>query len=224
MKKHGNGLIIGDLHAPYHHPAALDWLSDVARRVRPAYVVCIGDEIDAYAFSHFTRNPAMPSAREEMDRALTFLRSLYTLFPRVRVCHSNHTYRPYARALEAGLDDRFLRPIRAVLGAPRGWEWADRWDINGVLYIHGDGFSGEHAHTSAALQNRASTWIGHVHSLHAVQWLHGRSDAIFGAATGCLIDDTSLAFAYAKHSAKRPALGCGVMMDYCPHLIPFTGR
>lgn len=41
-------LCIPDLHAPYHHPTALDFLADVARRCKPTTVICPGDEVNAY--------------------------------------------------------------------------------------------------------------------------------------------------------------------------------
>jgi hypothetical protein len=37
---------------------------------------------------------------------------------------------------------------------------------------------------------------------------------------GCLIDDKSLAFSYNKLQMKRPIIGCGIILDGQPKLLP----
>src|SRR5437660_1384543 len=73
-------------------------------------------------FSRFTRDPDAPGPGEELELARLTLRRLHELFPRVLVCESNHTMRPYKRALEAGLPRRLLPGVRQLLGAPAGWK------------------------------------------------------------------------------------------------------
>lgn len=62
-------LTVSDLHCPWQHPDAFDFLADLARRYKPDKVVVLGDEIDAQAFSRFPRNPDMHSPGHEIDAA-----------------------------------------------------------------------------------------------------------------------------------------------------------
>ncbi len=39
---------------------------------------------------------------------------------------------------------------------------------------------------------------------------------------GCLVDSHSLAMAYNKNNLKRPVIGCGVIIDSIPQLIPMV--
>jgi len=44
----------------------------------------------------------------------------------------------------------------------------------------------------------------------------------FGMTIGCLIDDGSMAFHYNKVFAKRPIIGCGMIIDSQPILQPMV--
>jgi predicted phosphodiesterase len=215
-------LIISDLHAPFTIKGAADFLSDVKRRFKPSLVVCTGDEVDSYGTSRFAKHPDLPNPSRELALARKTLAPLYGLFPSVFVCHSNHAQRPYKRSQEACLPGAYLRSLRSILDAPRGWKWAQRWEHDGVLYTHGEGMSGPTAHLNAAERFRMSTVIGHLHAFAGVSWSAGIKDRLFGMNVGCLIDQDSQAFAYAAHTARRPTLGCGVICDGVPMFVPYA--
>lgn len=218
-----NVLTISDLHCPYQHPGAFDFLSDLKRAYKPKQVVCLGDEIDATAFSRYTKSPSNPNPTEELRQARISLRSLFKLFPRAVAVESNHTVRPYQRAEESGLPVDFLKDIKSVLEAPRGWDWHPRLRHENILYIHGDGFSGPTGHRLAAMRHRISVVMGHVHAFAGVSYLTGITGTIFGANAGCLIDPTSPAFNYGRHHANRPTLGTVVLCDGVPNFVPMMG-
>lgn len=219
MSRATRTLVISDTHCPFHHPDAWDWLADIRRQHRPTRIVHIGDEIDAHSLSRYVANPDLPSPGEELHRAKESLSSLHKLFPVVHVCESNHTVRPLKRAAEAKLPSAFLRTLADVLGLRR-WRWAPRWEFDGVVYQHGDGFAGQRAALTAAERNRKSTVIGHVHTEAGVAWSASYHDQIFGLGVGCLIDPSHAAFDYAKHFARRPILGCGIVADDVPTFLP----
>lgn len=216
-------LIIPDLHCPWQHPGAVDFLADVARECKPGNVLCVGDEIDAYRWSSYDHSPESPGPTEELRLARAALAPLYKLFPRVSVCRSNHVYRPYKRAREAGLSQEFLREVGDVLAAPRGWKWAEWWNVGRAIAFHGDGFSGKNAALSAAQNFRRSVVMGHVHAFAGVQFSCGPVDQVWGLNVGCLIDQHALAFEYARHNSARPVLGCGIVDGETPLFIPFGG-
>lgn len=216
-------LVISDLHAPWHHPAAFDFLSSLVREYKPTDVVHIGDEIDAHAFSRFVKHEDTPSAKEELRLAKVALQALYKVVPRrkpVRVCKSNHTYRPFKAAAKAGLPSDLLRGIGDILDAPPNWEWSPRWKLDGVLYMHGDNYRKEAACRAAAIDNRCNAVIGHLHSQAGVWHGTGPFDRLFGMSVGCLINPEAPVFEYAENSPMRPVLGAGVVADGVPHFLP----
>jgi hypothetical protein len=213
-------LVIPDLHCPYQHRNALAFVSAVADAIQPDAVVHLGDEIDAAAFSRYAKNPDLDSPAAEIKRARRALQPWFDLFPIVRVCNSNHTQRPLKRAAEAGLPNDFVRTIREVLGAPPGWTWADEHEIDGVIYFHGEGFSGPAGARNAAVTYRQSVCIGHLHGHAGISWIAGPRGTIFGMNAGCLINPRSAAFSYAKHSKHKPTLGCSVILDGVPSFVP----
>lgn len=212
-------LAIPDLHCPFHHPRALAFIKHVLAESRPDCVVCLGDEIDAAAWSRFDKDPHGLSPIEELRRAKAALAELRDIVPRLRVCESNHTMRPWRKAIGAGLLDDFLVSPGVALECP-DWEWAQRWEFDDVVYMHGEGFSGPSAHLAAARQNRKSTVIGHIHAHAGINYLTGYYGSIFGVNAGCLINPESRAFDYGRHLLNRPWLGCVYIQNGTPHLLP----
>lgn len=215
-------LVIPDLQIPYEHPDALRFMQAVKRKLKPTDVVCIGDEVDQHRMARFDPDPEAPGAGDELREAKSRLRKWYRSFPDVMVCMSNHTARIYKKAFHAGIPEAYLRPINEWLGAPDTWRWADHWEIDGVRYEHGDAQGGMYAARNLALRNRQSTVIGHHHSHGGVWYMANHTEMLFALNVGCLIDPNSLAFKYAKHSAFKPTLGCGVVNEGIPSFIPMV--
>lgn len=204
-------LAVGDMHHPFCHPDALAFLKAVEKKYKPTVVVCLGDEVDQHALGRYPKDPDGLSAGEELQVALDKLIPFYVAFPKVMVCESNHTTRAYKRGFEAGLPKAFLKDIEIVLNAPEGWQWASEWLVDDVLYIHGDPFFGKNACEKHATENWGSVVIGHTHSYAHVKTFHKRRGNFFAMDVGCLIDEESYAFAYARKMNHKPTLGCGII-------------
>jgi hypothetical protein len=211
-------LVIPDLHIPFNHIDALDFLKAVKDKYHPTQFVCLGDEIDAASFSRYTPDPDGMTPGQELAKAIEGLVPFYLEFPNMLVCESNHTVRPWKKAFDAGLPASFLPSIAKILNAPDGWQWASRWEIDGVLYIHGDnGKSGQYAAVNYMKSAKQSVVIGHIHSYASV-FYEGND---FAMNTGCLIDHTAFCFKYAKNMLTRVNLGCGIVIDGKEaHFIP----
>lgn len=231
-------LVISDLHCPFQHPAAFDFLNNLKKYYKPDIVVCIGDEIDAYAFSRFDKDPEMSSPADELARAVASLKTLYKIFPKVYVCESNHTLRPWKKAKAAGIPERMVKSYRDVLQAPDDWVWAhahafdndvwraitagynEKFSSDAIVFMHGDGYSGKGAATDAAEKNRANTVMGHTHSYPGLSYCGNQFGAIWGLNVGCLIDVQSPAFSYAKRNKNFPVIGTGVLIEGKPVFVP----
>lgn len=223
-------LVIGDLHAPYHHPDTIEFLVSVRNSFRPDLVVQIGDELDYHAMSFHESDPNLDAAGPELERGKLFLSELHREFPQMLLVHSNHGSMTYRRAKHSGIPVQMLRRYRDVAfpdhGAP-GWSWAFGWRIRTrlgiVLFKH---------QTPSAVSNAAhegcSVVVGHQHGQFGVDWAASSSRLYYGANTGCLIDKDALAFAYGKNSQNKPIIGCLMIVDGMPTPIPMvlddTGR
>lgn len=219
-----NAICISDLQTPFEHKDALDFVLHIRktffRGVDPI-IINMGDEVDQHTLGRWTSNPNGMSSKAEFDEAKLRLKAWYKEFPKTRVCVSNHTYRAYKRAFEAGIPDSFLKTVGEAYEAPPGWEWRDKWIIdNKILFEHGESVSGQLAAIRAAMQNRMSTVIGHQHSNGGVMWQASDHDIIWGMNTGCLIDVEQYAFAYSKTFRNKPTLGIGVICNGVPYFVP----
>lgn len=217
-------LVIGDIHAPFNHRYYLDFLNDTYNTWKCDTVVCIGDEVDFHALSKYPQDPNGYGAGDELINAITALRPYYEAFPVVKVVTSNHTARPLKKAFEAGIPTQFLKDYKQFLDAPDGWSWSRQLEIDGVLYHHGEGYSGALGAYKAAMNAMRSTVIGHIHSHAGVTYIQTEFDRLFALNVGCGVDIEAYAFAYGKNCAFKPTLACGVVLDgkeaYC---IPMSG-
>lgn len=216
-------MVVGDLHAPYTHQDAIAFLRHVRDNYQPDMVVQVGDETDGHAISFHDSDPNLDSAGVELEKAKLVLEQVHELFPNLLVCDSNHGSLIYRRAKTHGLPVQFIKKYRDILfpehGAP-AWSWADAWVLNTPLgpvrfqhQVSGDFMLN-------ASHERTSLVLGHEHGRFEVQYAASSTALYFGAYAGCLIDSKSLAFAYGKLHRKKPILGCMVITDGSPQLIP----
>lgn len=224
MKKTEVVLAIGDIHYPFAHPDHFEFLQAVKESYKPTKIVCMGDEIDAHALSDYDHDPDGYSAGHELEEAITKLKKLYKLFPRVDVCTSNHTARPFRRAMKYGFPKALFKSYSEFLQAPKGWVWEDKFVIDNVIYEHGEGFSGQQGAIKAAIANMQSTVIGHLHSWAGIQFHANPRFLIFGFNVGCLIDKDSYAFGYGRVMKNKPIIGVGIIDKGVPTYIPMRLR
>lgn len=220
MSKKHTVLVIPDTQFPFGHPDTFAFLKAVDAKYKPNEFVHIGDEVDLHALSNFEHDPDGYSAGHELKAALKDMHKLYKMFPNMKVCTSNHTARPFRKAYKHGIPRAFLKDYHEFMEAPKGWEWAEKWEIDGVIYEHGEGQTGVNGAIKAALGNMQSTVIGHLHAFAGIQWSANPRHLIFGFNVGCLIDNKAYAFAYGKTFKNKPIIGCGVVIKGIPVFVP----
>jgi len=222
MKKHNlTVLAIPDLHVPFHHPDAYEFLSTVKQKYKPDVVVNLGDLEDWHSISvNHTADPDGMSPGDELKALRGAVKPYFKLFPKVKMCTSNHGNRPLRAAYEYGLPSELIRSYKEIIQAPKGWEVADAWEVDGVVYEHGEAFSGQQGAIKSANSNMQSTVIGHIHAFAGIQYSANSKHLIFGFNVGCLIDRHKYAFAYGKKIKSKPILGCGLIINQIPTFIP----
>lgn len=222
MSKAKSILVISDLHCPYQHPDAHRFLSAVKNRYKPDQIVCIGDEVDFHALSYHESNPDLPSAGEELRKAIIALKPIYKMFPKVTVIESNHGSMVLRKSLSAGIPTKAIRSYNDVLDAPKGWKWVFDTIIETALgpvyFCHGKAA----APGKLASQYGMSTVQGHFHEKSQVNYISTPEKLMFDAHTGCLANDKSLALGYNKVNPKRPIVSLLVIINGIPQIVPMV--
>lgn len=223
-QSHNCIMVIPDIHAPYQHPDALAFLRKVKSAFDPDLTVSLGDELDYHAMSFHDSDPNLDSAGVELEKAKEFMQELHSEFPKVLVCHSNHGSMAFRRAKAHGIPVQLIKRYRDVIfpqhGAPE-WSWAASWRVGTplgeVLFKHqSSGILTDAAHNSCNLV------VGHSHGNFSIEYSASSSHLYYGMYCGCLIDKDSMAFAYGKHSLRKPIIGCGMIINGRPVLIPMV--
>jgi predicted phosphodiesterase len=208
-----NSLIIGDTHEPFCKEGYLEFCKRVQIEYNCGTVVHIGDLVDNHAVSYHDHDPDGRSPGDEFKLALDNCDKWYKAFPEVFICIGNHDRLPFRKAFTAGLPKNWLKSYQEMFNSPKGWKWDFVHKLNGVIFQHGTGLSGEMAAINAARENRQSTVIGHLHTVCNTRFLASHKDLIFGMSVGCGIDHSKYAFAYGKENTRKPVLSCGVVIN-----------
>lgn len=213
-------LVISDTQEPFGHRDAIPFLKWAKHKYKPDLVVHVGDECDFHSLGDWDHDPDGYSAGHELKAALKRMEAYYKLFPNVLACTSNHTARPLRKAFKAGIPQAFLRDYKEFLQAPKGWKWADQHEIDGIVYEHGEGFTGHLGALNCALKNGQPTVIGHIHSHAGILYSADAKRLIYGMNVGCLIDRHTYAFRYGKNLRHKPILGVGLVTKGIPTYVP----
>ena len=216
-------LTISDLHTPFMHRDTVAFLAAVKKKYAPTRVVLLGDEVDQHNLSMHDSDPNLMSASDEISAAKKQLNPIFKLFPIADVLESNHGSLAYRRAIKYGIPDSYIKDYRDVLGAPKGWKWYSDLTLNipggNQLYFH----HGIASNIMKVVTQRGMCVIqGHFHSIYTIGYAGNPNSLLWGMQLSCMIDDKSRAFAYNKLTLGRPILGCGIVLDGLPKLLPMV--
>ena len=215
-------LVISDLHAPYQHPDAIKFLAALKDKYDPDKIICIGDELDFHAMSFHPSNAELYSAGDEFKAGQEVLWQIEELFPKMTLVESNHGSMAYRKARVTGIPDSFLIPYKEILDV-KNWNWFPEIEMmlpnkQPCLFTHGIGTNIR----TVMGEKMMSVTQGHFHEKFEVIFKGNGERLNFGMTVGCLIDDKSMAFHYNKNFAKRPIVGCGMIIDSQPILQPLV--
>lgn len=214
-------LVISDQHFPYNHPDIIEFLKAIKQRYQPDKVVNIGDELDYHAISFHDHDPDLMSPSDELKTAINRISPLYELFPEMDILESNHGSLVYRKGKTHGLPRHVFKSYREVLGAPEGWHW--HHDLT-LKMANGQGVYFCHGKISDAIRHSQSLGMsvvtGHFHEKFEIRYWGNSKGLFWSMIVGCLIDNDSLAFAYNKVNLKRPIIGCGLISNGLPVLLP----
>lgn len=209
-------LVIGDTHIPFTMKGYLQFCIDTAAKYNCNIFVSIGDLVDYHYSSFHESDPDGLSAGQELTSSIKQLESWYKAFPTLKICLGSHDLRPQRKTYSGGISKQWLRGFNEVYNTPT-WEFADKFEIDDILFTHEPGKSGITGAYSRALYEGKSVVCGHLHGNSSII----RDNRVFGMFVGCGVDDTTYAMAYAKNFLTKSVLSCAVIIDGIPTIIPF---
>ena len=215
-------LIISDMHLPYQHKDSIIFLKEIKKEFKPDMTVNIGDLLDFHAISMHEHNPDLYSAGMELDKAKEYIKQLEDIFPEVVEVDSNHSSLVYRRALKFGMSKQFLKPYGEFLGT-RKWTWVDDLTLtmsDGKRCFFTHGRSADILKVSQTMGMSAVQ--GHYHTKFLISYWANPDNLFFAMNVGCLINQKSMAFNYAKNFKTRFILGCGIIINGVPRLLPMV--
>ena len=215
-------LVISDMHVPFHHKDSMEFLREIKKEYKPQFVVNSGDLLDFHAISMHSHAPDLFSAGQELREARKHVKELESIFPKVTEVDSNHSSLVYRRALKFGMSKEFLKDYGDFLGTKK-WKWVDDLTLtmsNGQRCFFTHGRSADILKVSQTMGMSAVQ--GHYHTKFLVSWWANPDNLFFAMNVGCLINQKSMAFNYAKNFKTRFILGCAVIIDGYPKLLPMV--
>lgn len=214
-------LVIPDIQAPFQQEDTLPFLIEIRNTIAPTRVVCIGDSLDMHWASRFTVDPDGYSPTDEHARGIEFLKKLYREFPAGFEVDSNHNDRLHKKLFDAGIPRKFWPSQADLHGNPKGWEFGEYVEIDGVVYEHGHKLpGGMYGAKRGAKELTQSVVMGHHHAHAMIAYVAVRDKMFFGMNVGCLIDEKTYAFNYARARVQRPTLSAGAVIEGTPVLFP----
>jgi Icc-related predicted phosphoesterase len=215
-------LVISDLHIPYHREDSFEFLKEIKKEYKPDTIVNIGDEIDCHALSFHDHNPDLASAGHELVRAKDFIKELESIFPEMTLLDSNHSSLVYRRAIKSGIPRGYLKEYNEFLNVKK-WNWVDNLTLSlpnkqRCFFTHG--ISADV--TKVSQINGMSCVQGHSHSKFKIEYWANPDALFFAMQVGCLIQQTNMAFTYSKNFKTKFIMGCGMIVDSTPRLMPMV--
>lgn len=210
--------VISDTHFPFHNKSAYRKVMKLIKKEKPTHVVQIGDLLDQYIFSKYTRSLSV-SAEQDVQKGLKQAQNMWSeikrMLPKAKCFQllGNHDVRLSKRILEKvpelesffNLQDLYSFPGVKTLRSEREF-----LEIQGIVYIHGYlSKSIDHAkHFNKPVVH------GHCHRPGITTF-----GSLFSMDVGFLADEDSLPMSYTQSKVTRWRMAVGIVENRQPRLI-----
>jgi UDP-2,3-diacylglucosamine pyrophosphatase LpxH len=124
----GNTLIISDMHLPYHHKDALEFLDTLNGHYGFDRVLNVGDLYDHHRGSYHESEMDAFSEEKEFSRARKAAHDLQDIFPDMVITEGNHDCIPMRKAKTLGLSAGMIKNYNEMYDTGYGWQWVqEHW-------------------------------------------------------------------------------------------------
>jgi hypothetical protein len=208
---------------PYQHRDTMAFLSAVKAKYKPTRVVMLGDLYDHHALSFHPSDPDLPSAGDELRRAIREAQPLYKLFPVADILDSNHDSLAFRKAKFHGIPVKYLTTYQKFFDTPKRWTWHNELIVKlpgGEECFFHHGIS---KNVAKVVRERGLCVVqGHYHTEFRIEYCGTPRHLLWGMNVGCSIDSKAMAFEYDKLNLARPVIGHGIIIDGQPKLLPMV--
>jgi len=225
--KQGSILVIGDTHFPFVRHDCLEAIYEFNRKMKPAYIVQVGDLYDLYAHSKFPRslNTYSPQQEEQLGRegAEAMWARLISDNPDAKCFQilGNHDIRPARRVLELSpgfehVAKKHYLELMTFPGVVTIEDYRQELHIGNIVFHHG------YRNQLGAHRDfvRQSFVCGHSHK-GGVVYRKMKEETIWELNAGFVGDAESKALSYTSQKINDQTLGWGFVDEYGPRFIPF---
>lgn len=223
-------LALGDVHLPWPHKQALKDLRRVIKSLKPHTIVQVGDLLDLYGLSRFSKDPGRGLTLDaEAVLGRDFIAEMQDSCEFYVQCEGNHEYR-LRKTLQDSPSLASTHPsMRELLGMkPANWvPYHTHYYIGRVAFTHDLGHAGVHA-TKATLDAMQSNIVyGHTHRADIRYGGDVRGERHVAMNVGWLGDP--IACDYLPEAKKKDWQTSVGVIDYAPggavhmQLLPFVG-
>lgn len=119
----GNTLVISDLHMPYHHQDAFDFLWELHSYYDFNQILNVGDLYDHHRGSYHESEPDALSEEEEYKAAQEGAWTLQSMFPEMIITEGNHDCIPQRKLRTVGLPTSVLSDYNKLYETEETWVW-----------------------------------------------------------------------------------------------------
>ena len=123
LGERGNTLIISDMHLPYQHKDALDFLFTLDTYYDFDRVLNVGDLYDHHRGSYHESEVDAMSEEEEFHKAKKVAHELQSIFPEMVITEGNHDCIPVRKAKTLGLSSMMIKDYNQMYDTEDTWEW-----------------------------------------------------------------------------------------------------
>lgn len=219
-KTYGTILIIPDLHIPAHHRDAFKFLKKVKDTCHPDLIVNVGDLGDFHSISYHEHDPDLPNPGKELSLVRDYVGNLSHIFPEMVCLFGNHDKLIQRKLLTLGLPTEAMRNFSDIINAPEDWQWVNDFKCKTprgeVYFVHGK----TQVPNKLAQMMGISCVQGHYHTKFYISYYATPTGLYWDMNVGSLVDKDHPAMAYGTYNLGKPVLGCAVIKDGKPMLVP----
>lgn len=209
-------LFIPDCHIPYHDVRAFECMLKAAHEFKPDKVVLLGDFLDCYSVSDFSKDPARGyKFKDELNAGSAALSNLGDLGAKEKIyIFGNHEDRLDRFIADKAPQLHGLVSIENSLALKaRGWKtisYKDHFKLGELFITHDTGRSGRYAIYQSMADFGDNVIIGHTHRLSYVVEGTARGTAHVGASFGWLGDFNKVNYMHTIRAKRDWAHGFGI--------------
>lgn len=211
-------MVFGDVHLPYESKDAVKLLFKAMREFKPDYILMMGDILDCFSISSFTKDKRKISLlSEEFEAGNKFLDEMTDCVDsscQVVYIEGNHEARLKKYVNEKASELSGLVSIekglnlsaREILYVP----YRNFWQLGKVIYTHDLDYAGAYVANRAVASAQHSIVVGHAHRIGLVVESDLRGRPKLGASFGWLGDVDEIDYAHRLKVLREWSLGFGI--------------